>query len=253
MLEFFKVHMTPFDHDRTIRVYLPQSYESTTQSYPVLYMHDGQNVFNDSDAIGGTSLELLNYLDAKSLDVIVVGIDQSPDRMNEYTPWEIGDFSLKNFGPANAKGGKGTQYIDYIGHELKPLIDQKYRTNPDYTAMAGISLGGLISLYAACRFPTLFPNVVMLSSAYFRNQEGIENLIEASDLSAIKSLYMDCGSEEVAGDPITSRNFVDSNQRIFELVKSKVADSQFHLVDGAHHHYDDFKKRLPALFTFLQK
>lgn len=71
MLEFFKVHMTPFDHDRTIRVYLPQNYENSTQTYPVLYMHDGQNVFDDSEAIGGISLGLIDFLDEESIDVIV--------------------------------------------------------------------------------------------------------------------------------------------------------------------------------------
>jgi predicted alpha/beta superfamily hydrolase len=253
MLEFFKVHMTPFDHDRIIRVYLPLSYEHSTQTYPVLYMHDGQNVFDDSEAIGGISLGLLDFLDTESLDVIVVAIDQSHDRMNEYTPWEIGDYSLKNFGPVNAKGGKGEQYVDYIVNELKPLIDQKYRTKQDQTAMAGISLGGLISLYAACRFPTLFSNVVTLSSAFFRNQEGIEALIKASDLSSIQSIYMDCGSVELASDPVICRHFVEANRRIFDLVKTKVPCTQFHVVERGHHDYGDFKKRLPALFTFLEK
>jgi predicted alpha/beta superfamily hydrolase len=252
LLEILKVHIKPFNQDRLIRVYLPKSYGHSQQNYPVLYMHDGQNVFDDHEAIGGTSLDLLAYLEEKSLDVIVVAIDQSSDRMNEYTPWKIGDYSRKNFGDVHATGGKGKHYIDYIAHDLKPYIDQHYRTLPKQSAIAGISLGGLISLYAACRYPHLFPNVGAISSAYFRNQEDLETLIETSDLSSIKSIYMDCGSEELPSDPVICRNFVTSNQRIYDLLKAKVPTTKFCVYPDAQHHYAFFKERISALFNFLE-
>ena len=148
MLETFHIHMTSFKQDRQIRVYLPKSYNEEKKKYPVLYMHDGQNVFNDNDAIGGTSLELEKFLDENGLEVIVVGIDQNTnDRINEYCPWVNGEYSRKILGHVSTTGGKGKEYVDFIVNELKPFIDKNYRTLKDHTAMAGISLGGLITIY----------------------------------------------------------------------------------------------------------
>ena len=99
LLEIFPVYITSFEQERLIRVYLPKNYNKENQRYPVLYMHDGQNIFNDNDAIGGKSLELENYLDENELEVIVVGIDQnSKDRINEYCPWVMGEYSKKLLG-----------------------------------------------------------------------------------------------------------------------------------------------------------
>ncbi|MBX4373528.1 hypothetical protein K4G95_25085, partial [Mycobacterium tuberculosis] len=76
----------------------------------------------------------------------------------------------------------GEAYIEFILHTLKPLIDEKYRTKPNDTLMAGSSMGGLISTYAACRYPHVFQRVASLSSAFWFNQTEIERFIEESDL-----------------------------------------------------------------------
>ncbi|EIM06261.1 putative esterase [Planococcus antarcticus DSM 14505] len=157
MLDIFSIAIKAFQHDRQIRVYLPKSYLSSNKKYPVLYMHDGQNVFRNDDAIGKVSLELEKYLDEEFLDVIVVAIDQnSSERKNEYCPWENGAYSkqfLEKVTPSF--GGKGKQYAEFIVEELKPYIDEKYRTMQSQTAMAGISMGGLITLYMACCYPKI--------------------------------------------------------------------------------------------------
>lgn len=100
-----------FGKDRKIRVYLPKSYQhGLSRRYPVLYLHDGQNVFGNEEAINGVSLKLHKYLDDQELDLIVVAIDQNTEgeeRVNEYCPWKNGTFTEKLIGSIPTYGGKG--------------------------------------------------------------------------------------------------------------------------------------------------
>ncbi|CAH0344365.1 alpha/beta hydrolase-fold protein [Bacillus sp. CECT 9360] len=252
MLEIFPVHITSFKQERMIRVYLPKNYKKQSKSYPVLYMHDGQNVFQDKDAIGGKSMELENYLDENGLEVIVVGIDQNSDeRINEYCPWVNGEYSKRILGKDSSSGGKGKQYVDFIVKELKPLIDHKYRTLKDHTAMAGISLGGLISTYAACCYPQVFKKVAVVSSAFYRNQEEIEKLLQDSDLSSIERFYLDCGTKEAIDKDIISKEFLASNKVIYEILRKKITNTKFDIIDDAEHHYKFFRERTAEIFSFM--
>jgi predicted alpha/beta superfamily hydrolase len=254
LLEKFSVYMTSFQQERYVRVYLPENYGNTDKRYPVLYMHDGQNVFEDEDALKGVSLRLKDYLEQTKLELIVVGIDLNPEgeeRINEYCPWKHGELSKQILGYESTAGGNGEAYLDFIVHELKPLIDRKYRTISYETAMAGISLGGLITTYAACRYPHLFKKIAVLSPAYFRNQEEIEKLIQQSDLSSIEKFYMDIGTNEVPGNDATSKLFLDLSKRVFDLLDNKIEDAKFQQVEKAEHHYSFFKERIPNIFTYL--
>jgi predicted alpha/beta superfamily hydrolase len=254
MLEKFKIPIPAFNHERTIRVYTPANYDSEqTKRYPVLYMHDGQNVFEDLDAIQGVSLGLKDYLDRSRLEIIVVGIDTNTlgdERKNEYCPWVDGEFS-KNFnGKASTTGGKGATYVDFIVHELKPFIDRKYRTLEDSTSIAGVSLGGLISTYAVCRYPHIFTKVATISSAFWRNQEEIENLLIHTDLSSIETFYMDGGTKE-SEDERVSKEFLVSNQRIYDILAVKIVNTRFDILEDAEHNYTFFRKRVPEMITEL--
>ncbi|WP_394217470.1 alpha/beta hydrolase [Halobacillus trueperi] len=253
MLDIFQVHMTPFKEKRKVRVYLPEGYNPNDKKrYPVIYIHDGQNVFRDSDAIGGISLSLEDYLDENRLKVIVVAIDQNPEeRINEYCPWINGAYSERMLGYSCNLGGKGDQYIDFITKELKPFIDCKYQTSPEDTSMVGISLGGLVSVYAACKYPQIYKNVVGFSSAFWRNQEQIEELIKKSDLSSIHSLYLDWGDREGRDEEINKR-FYTSNERVARILKEKVTDFTCSVISGGTHHYTSFKSRVPQIFSRIQ-
>lgn len=147
MLKIFNILL--FDQERKIRVYLPNNYNEGSMRYPVLYMHDGQNVFDSDEAIGDVSLDLHKYLDQNKLDIIVIAIDQNTtgdEQINEYCPWTNGEFSKKLQGVISSTGGKGKEYVDFIVNDLKPLIDNKYRTATNQTYMAGVSLGVLFQL-----------------------------------------------------------------------------------------------------------
>jgi predicted alpha/beta superfamily hydrolase len=152
----------------------------------------------------------------KDDELIVVAIDQNPEeRMNEYCPWEIGEYSTKHFGQVDLPGGKGKDYVDFIINDLKPFIDQKYRTLNDQNSIAGISLGGLISVYAACSYPQVFHKATAISSAFLRNQEELEKYIQHSSLLGVKGIYMDCGDSET-NDEMKNKEFVASNKRVYK-------------------------------------
>ncbi|MDR6999719.1 putative alpha/beta superfamily hydrolase [Neobacillus niacini] len=253
-MEFHTIHIHAFKEDRKIGVYVPANNRSTLTKYPVLYMHDGQNVFNDSEAIGGVSLGLEKYLNDKKLDVIAVAIDQNnKERLNEYCPWVAGAYCEDVLGQPSTTRGKGKQYVDFIVNELIPFIDSKYRTLKNSNAIAGASLGALISTYAACVYPEVFKHVAGISCAFYRNQEEIEKLLMESNLSHIKSFYMDCGDKEARNDHVVSEKFLKSNERVFEIIKNKIPYSQFKLMKNAENHYKYFIDRVPNLFTFLNQ
>jgi metallo-beta-lactamase class B len=147
---------------RRIWLYLPKSYASSSRTYPVLYMQDGQNLFNDQTAFSGEwgvdeCLDTLQQQTGK--ECIVVGIDNGGDkRMTEYNPYDNTQFGK----------GEGKQYVDFLVNTLKPFIDSKYRTKkgPAYTFIAGSSMGGLISFYAILQHPEIFGGAGIFSPSF---------------------------------------------------------------------------------------
>lgn len=254
MLKYTAIHMNSLKRDRMIRVYLPKSYPESTISYPVLYMHDGQNLYKDEEAVFGTSWGVTEVLDRNSLDLIVVGID-SPShgwrRFNEYGPWENRDLGDSLCGSPRILGGEGDRYVKFIAEQLKPWIDEQYRTHPEDAAMAGSSMGGLISTYAACRYPHIFRRIASLSSAYWFNQKEIEALIDESDLSAIDKFYLDVGTHESTGDIITPRHYVEAGKAVYNRLKTKVGNLRFQLVEGGIHHESAWRSRFPEVLQYL--
>ena len=186
--------MTELDRQRTIRLYLPPSYHHSDKRYPVIYMHDGQNLFDDMTAFAGEwgVDESLNQLAAeKDFEVIVVGIDNSADfRMNELSPWEN-----KRFGEA-----QGKQYMDFIVEVVKPYIDTNFRTQSErlHTAIMGSSMGGLISHYAIHAYPEVFGKAGIFSPAYWYSQDVFSfSKLKKAQLDA--RLYVMYGDEEGDG------------------------------------------------------
>lgn len=148
---------------RRVWVYLPPDYATSGHRYPVLYMHDGQNVFDDSTSgFGewGVDETLDSLYAAGDPGVIVVAVDHGGTRrLDEYSP-----FRNERYG-----GGEGDAYVDFLAHTLKPYIDRRYRTRPDRlnTGVAGSSMGGLISLYAALKYPQVFGRAGIFSPAFW--------------------------------------------------------------------------------------
>jgi len=179
-------HSAKLGNDRDIIVWLPPEYEKeSTRRYPVLYAHDGQNLFDPSTAFAGVDWAVDEAADSliragRIEPIIVVGIANTPERMDEYTTV------------------KGREYAAFIIDELKPFIDANYRTHPDreHTAVMGSSLGGLISLYLAWQNPQVFSMAACLSGSWMWDNAATLRLIE-DDTTAVPpiKLYLDHGSE----------------------------------------------------------
>lgn len=254
MVEKFLVPMSAFHRDRMIRVFLPEDYQQTDVRYPVLYMHDGQNVFDDEEAYGGISLGLEEYLNRTGSQVIVVAIDRHADdeeRKHELCPWVTGEYAVKILGEPSTAGGKGEAYADFVVQELKPLIDSKYRTLEQETYMAGVSLGGLIATYAACRYPGVIKRVAGISSGFYRNQEKIEDLLEASDLSHVERFYLDVGTKEAGEEEEVNAEVIASIRSVYDIVQGKVENTEFEIAENGRHQYRYFRDRVPGIFSFL--
>ncbi|EWG10996.1 alpha/beta hydrolase [Cytobacillus firmus] len=250
MLEVLTVSI--FNQERKIRIYLPENYYCSNKRYPVLYMHDGQNVFGAEEAIGGVSLDLHNHLDQSKSDLIVAAIDQNTEgeeRIHEYCPWKHGDFSEQLLGYNSGSGGKGSDYADFIVDELKPIIDGKYKTMTDENYMAGISLGGLLSVYAGCKYPDVFKKVAGMSSAFYRNQEDIEKLADSTP--PLGKIYLDCGTAEAGENRKISELFLESNKAVYERLKSSGCEVELRIVEGAGHNYTAFKDRIAGVMEFF--
>lgn len=148
---------------RRIWIYYPPDYDDSEDHYPVLYMHDGQNLFDALTSYAGEWEvdETLNELASQGYQVpIVVGIDNGGvDRISEYTPWPNATYG----------GGDGKQYVDFLVETLKPYIDQHYRTLPgrEFTGIMGSSLGGLISHYGALKYQEIFSKTGIFSPSYW--------------------------------------------------------------------------------------
>jgi predicted alpha/beta superfamily hydrolase len=172
-------------YPRDLIVWLPPSYEKDqSRRYPVLYMHDGQNIIDPSTSYAGYDWRVDEVSDSlirsgKMQEIIVVGIYNSPDRMIEYSD-----------------SGLGRDYAKFVVRVVKPLIDSTYRTLPDRanTAVMGSSLGGLISFLFAWWYPDIFSNAGCLSSVFSYNDGKILSDV-ATDSGPRKDIriYVDCG------------------------------------------------------------
>lgn len=155
--------MPGLGRERTVRLYLPPDYAASTKRYPVLYMHDGQNLFDDATAYAGewgVDETLDSLAKTRGLELIVVGVDNGGDkRMTELNPWDHARFGK----------GEGAQYMEFIVKVVKPMIDATYRTLPgrETTGIMGSSMGGLISHYAILQYPQVFSKAGIFSPAYW--------------------------------------------------------------------------------------
>ena len=208
--------MPQLDRQRTIRVYLPPNYHNSEDNYPVLYMHDGQNVFDKKTSYSGEWQvdETLDKLyEEKGFSLIVVAIDNGGDkRLNEYSPW-----NHKKFGK-----GEGMDYAKFIVNTLKPKIDQTFRTKTDKnnTAIMGSSMGGLISHYTALQYADVFGKAGVFSPSFWYSEDVFDFSKKHSNIKDLR-LYFLAGGKE-GGNPTfegISKTAKDMNTMI-DVLKS---------------------------------
>jgi predicted alpha/beta superfamily hydrolase len=190
-------HSPQLKNARTIMVYLPPGYDDALdERYPVLYMHDGDNIFDAKTSFTGVEWgvdETVQRLimDGRIEKLIVVGIHNTPQRHREYTP----------FRDSERGGGQGDAYLAFMVDTLKPFIDKTYRTLPDrtHTGIAGSSLGGLISLYAVFRRPDVFGWAGVVSPALWWDDRHVIAFVREAKTPRPIRLWVDVGTRE--GEP----------------------------------------------------
>jgi predicted alpha/beta superfamily hydrolase len=186
------------DSPRNVLVYLPPGYgEDAVRRYPVLYMQDGQNLVRPEDAFGGIAWAVDETAQAVITEgsvepLIIVGIYNTPRRLDEYTPVPA------TRGKMRGQGGKADHYGRMIIEELKPFIDKEYRTKPEreFTGLGGSSLGGLVSMYLGLKRPDVFSRLAVMSpSAWWANNQIIRDAARIGERLPLR-IWLDIGKRE---------------------------------------------------------
>lgn len=233
------------DEKRRIRVLLPTEYHDQPHAnYPVLYMHDGQNLFFDHESYSGKSWGVIDSLTNPDFPpMIVVGIDHAEAfRVPEYAPWPVKNVLHLNL---PSYKGDGKAYAQWFINLLKPFIDEHYRTKADVknTFLAGSSMGGLITAYMASAYPNVFGGIGIFSMASWINEEAFLEFCSHHPLPQDISVFIQVGTNE--GDPVGERGGSEKNQLYITnslnyynlLIKQGLPIDQidFHIIANAHH------------------
>lgn len=182
----FTIEAPQLQSVKKIWLYLPKGYAQTKKKYPVIYMHDAQNLFDKKSDYSG-EWQVDKTLDSIHAQVIVVGIEHGNEkRLDELTPYP----NLK-YG-----GGKADAYLQFIVETLKPHIDSVYRTKMEAknTVIFGSSLGGLVSYYAVLKYPKVFGRAGVFSPSFWFTND-IYTLTETTPMINAK-MYFLCGDNE---------------------------------------------------------
>lgn len=235
-------------HD--VIVYLPPGYNcAPEQRYPVLYLQDGQNLFDAATAFGGNEWgldELAEELIARReiQPLIIAGIyNAGPARISEYTP--VRD--------RRGAGGHASAYAKFIVQELKPFIDSEYRTLPDpaHTALGGSSLGGLVTLYIGLRFPEIFGKLIVMSPSVWWGNRAILRQLRKLNQKPRQEIWLDIGTCEGTDPENCVRNVRDLYAALVEKGWQPDDDLKFVEDEGAGHDERAWGARMRGALTFL--
>ena len=234
-----KFEIPQLGRQRRIWIYLPAGYETSKQQYPVIYMQDGQNLFDAYTAAYGEwgIDEIMDKLPAADQSIIV-GIDHGGDyRLTEYNPYDT------KYGK-----GRGDDYVDFLAKTIKPYVDQHYRTKPGalYTTVAGSSMGGLISMYAILKYPEIFGSAGVFSPSFWI-APNLYTLAQQKQLPAQSRFYFVCGDAE-------SNEEVAQMQKMVDVIRAKgFTDRQapVTIVKGAAHNEKQWNGDFPGFYKWL--
>lgn len=230
---------------RKAYVYLPVQYDGE-ERFPVMYMFDGHNLFDDGEATYGKSWGLSDYLDYTRTPLIIAAVEcnqRGNGRLEEYTPISFKD---DEFGYVKARGRK---YMDWLVKKFKPFIDRSFLTLPDRdnTAIAGSSMGGLMTLYALSCYNEYFSRGAALSPSLWVAGGKILPFLKDADFGEDTSLYTDYGSEEFKNHPDRRKEFSETCAYLIDRgvnVTSRV-------VLGGTHSEASWERQIPFFMSVL--
>ncbi|MGF1703933.1 alpha/beta hydrolase [Photobacterium makurazakiensis] len=265
MVTIADMQIPQLNRQRTVRIYLPVDYFTSEKSYPVLYMQDGQNVFEPELCIAGASWQAAEHLDdfqekGKTEGIIVVAVDCSKARGNlgrrdEYSPWPFSPIDeLSDWHEASlTQGGEGKAYCDFLVNTLKPYIDAHYRSMParEHTTIAGSSMGGFISLYSILQYQDTFSKAGIFSPAFWFSAKPMKAFIHNKKINQPIDIYMDIGTHETsdASNPAFPSLYHSLALDVANQLsaKSKQLHCEFHIDKGGIHSEYAWASRFPAM------
>ncbi len=237
---------------RRLWVYLPPDYATSRKAYPVLYLADGQNVFDAATSFAGewgVDETLDSLRTAGDAGVIVVAVDNGGnERLNEYLPWPstVGRF-----------GGDGSKYAEFVVRTLKPFVDGRFRTEPGRasTGIGGSSAGGIISVYAALQYPDVFGRVLAFSTPFFMNPQLFSLARTAGPRLAGIRFYLDSGLNEGVSGLVPERTMARSQRAMVDTLAAAGVDTAADVrsllpADGAHAEWF-WRREFPAAYRWL--
>lgn len=248
---------------RRVQVLLPRSYENDNkQSYPVIYMFDGQNLFYDQESFSGISWRvseaLAHYPDLPAM--IIVAIDNSIDRINEYSPWQI-ESDLNFPDEHQGKGGGGIYHADYIVDKVKSFIDENYRTKKDFehTGLIGSSLGGVMTAYMGIEYADIFGSLGVFSLANQLFKNAFSAFISNKNVSKDQKIYIQVGTEEVITNAGNAENAAKQDYLDCSIYYQKqliahgadVKNIDFNVYIGEKHNEKYWGDHLPECLRFM--
>jgi predicted alpha/beta superfamily hydrolase len=241
-----------FGNRRLVRVWLPPDYDgSGTAHYPVLYLNDGQNLFEAATAFAGVHWQVGEPAarligERKIRPLIVVGIDNTKSRIQEYIPYKSRDPRVLN--------PKGRRYPEFLRREVMPLIEQRYRVlkGPENTGLGGSSLGGLITLYTQLAMPGVFGRLLIESPSLFVADKKI--LEESRRFGGWpQRMYIGIGTREI-GNTEKDTKIVEGVRELESILRSAGLGEdrlKIRIDDGAGHNEAAWAARFPEALEFL--
>lgn len=187
--------ITNYEEKRRIRIVLPPDYNHTDNRYPVVYFHDGQNMIYDKESYSGVSWKLFSTMMnlSEELKFISVLIDNAgPGRLSEYSAWDF------EFRPGVVIPAGADDYLDFIVNELKPNIDEEFRTLPERenTGLIGSSMGALISAYGGARYNNVFGRLGVFSLCAFLTSDQFVDTMLYHPVAPNTRVFIQTGTEE---------------------------------------------------------
>ncbi len=234
-------------NQRDLIVYTPPGYSQLSdRRFPVLYLHDGQNLFDGATSfIPGQDWDVGQTADHCILTgtiqpLIVVGMYNTKARVREYTPTHVPKLG----------GGRADRYARFLIEEVKPFVDREYRTlpGPPHTGIGGSSLGGLVSLYLGLKHSSIFGKIAALSPSVWWNQLVIHRFVQSMHVQPRPRIWLDIGTRE---GPRIVQDVEQFRDVLLEKGWKLEHDLHYERVEGAEHNEASWAQRVAPFLQFL--
>ncbi len=242
-----KVRVPNFNVEKTIRIYLPENYYNSLDHYPVLYMFDGQNLYDGRYSYSGVGWQIDECLKYLGKDVIVVGIDNANEkRMEEYSPFPI----------IKTTDNYGKTFATFVCYTLKAHIDKSYRTLPQrqHSAIGGSGMGGLLALYTGLLHNTTFQTVCCISVTTWLTGNSTKQFLDMLSTQNDSKVYISVGEKEdnVQFGSGETYNVVNDFNKLISALRKKGCSVNAEMFKNGEHHEKYWRKPFMNFVQYWQ-